>query len=197
MAAPRKDNVKDIILDTTEFLLINDTIDNISLANIATSAGISKGTLYYHYKAKEDILLDITDRYLEQQWNDFIKWTENKEKDTSIHRLVKYVIERAILETGPRMHLIYNACVGNKELQDKLIERYNKFQKIISAKVAERIQGIDPEYIAWLVMLISDGIVIQSEIGNSSFKTDSFIKDTEKYVKQLTALFGDNVQKDA
>ena len=83
MAAPRKENVKDIIMNATEELLQENSLADISLASIAKAAGISKGTLYYHYKVKEDILLDITDRYLDEQWNDLIKWTEDKGKDTS------------------------------------------------------------------------------------------------------------------
>ena len=67
MAAPRKDNVKDLILTTTERLLEHKKLSDISLAEIAREAEISKGTLYYHYKNKNDILFDITDKYLEQQ----------------------------------------------------------------------------------------------------------------------------------
>ena len=61
MAAPRKDNVKELILNATEELLEHKKLSDISLAEIAREAGISKGTLYYHYKNKNDILFDITD----------------------------------------------------------------------------------------------------------------------------------------
>ena len=92
MAAPRKDNVKELILNATEELLEHKKLSDISLAEIAREAGISKGTLYYHYKNKNDILFDITDKYLDQQYQDLITWTEDETKDTSLHRLVKYVL---------------------------------------------------------------------------------------------------------
>ena len=94
MAAPRNDNVKEKILDAATGLLNTQTFADISLAEIAAAAGVSKGTLYYHYKNKTDILFGITNRYLDRQWDDLIAWTENKDKDTSVHRLVKYVVER-------------------------------------------------------------------------------------------------------
>lgn len=50
-------------------------MSNISLADIAQHAGVSKGTLYYYYKNKNDLLFDITDKYLNQQYQDFITWT--------------------------------------------------------------------------------------------------------------------------
>ena len=83
MAAPRKDNVKELILDTAEKLLTASALADISLAEIARTAGISKGTLYYHYKNKDEILLDLTDRYLSRQWQDLIDWTGDATKDTS------------------------------------------------------------------------------------------------------------------
>ncbi|MBO4382738.1 MAG: helix-turn-helix transcriptional regulator, partial [Clostridia bacterium] len=67
MAAPRNDNVKEIILEKTAQLLEDNGIDSLSLAAIASACGISKGTLYYHYKTKEDIFFDLMDRYLGQQ----------------------------------------------------------------------------------------------------------------------------------
>ena len=75
MAAPRKDNVKELILDSAESLLENKKTTDISLAEIARTAGVSKGTLYYHYKNKNEVFLDLTNRYLEEQWNNLIAWT--------------------------------------------------------------------------------------------------------------------------
>ena len=86
MAAPRKENIKDIVLNATTALLENHSFAEISLAEIAKAAGISKGTLYYHYKTKSEIFFDLADRYLCTQWDDFIRWTENKECYRAQHR---------------------------------------------------------------------------------------------------------------
>ena len=85
MAAPRNDNVKEKILDAATGLLDTQTFADISLAEIAAAAGVSKGTLYYYYKNKTDILFDLTNRYLDRQWDELIAWTGNKDKDTSVH----------------------------------------------------------------------------------------------------------------
>ena len=76
MAAPRKDDVRELIIKATEDLLQTKKISDISLAEIADCAGISKGTLYYHYKSKNDILFDITDRYLDEQYENLVAWVE-------------------------------------------------------------------------------------------------------------------------
>ena len=113
MAAPRKDNVQELILDAAEKLLENKKLSDISLSEIAQTAGISKGTLYYHYKNKNEILFDITDKYLDEQWNDLVRWTEDASKDTSLNRLVKYVLERDVSTVNMRLHFFYGnySCI--------------------------------------------------------------------------------------
>ena len=58
MAAPKNDNVKAAILNAAERLLSRQP--DVSLADIAKEAQISKGTLFYHYRSKTDIILDIS-----------------------------------------------------------------------------------------------------------------------------------------
>ena len=187
MAAPRKDNVKDIILDTTENLLNNHSIDNLSLANICKEAGVSKGTLYYYYKTKEEILLDLTDRYLAQQEKDLFAWLDDPTKDTSLHRMVKYVIERDVYETGPRFHLIYNACIGNEQIREKVVERYMMFEHLIADKLSSRVKGMNPLYLSRLLLLLSDGLLIQKELNNANFNIEEFIDQTASLTAHLEA----------
>ena len=57
---------------------------DISLADIARAARISKGTLYYYYNSRDAILFDLTDRYLQKLSDDLLAWVDNEEKDTSL-----------------------------------------------------------------------------------------------------------------
>ena len=72
MAAQRPENINEIILDTAEELLKENSFSEVTLAKIAEKANISKGTLYY-YKSKNEILFAVTDRYLSRQWNELIQ----------------------------------------------------------------------------------------------------------------------------
>lgn len=184
MAAPRKDNVKDKILDATALLLQGKTLSDISLAEIAKTAGVSKGTLYYHYKNKIDILFDITDRYLSEQWDSLISWTENKEKDTSVHRLVKYVIERNVASAGIRIHLLNSAMLGDEVMRQKLVDRYEEFQKLISEKIAERTDVVDAQYLTRLILLASDGLIVQEVLKNENFNQEEFISTSASLIKE-------------
>ncbi|HOD01894.1 MAG: HTH-type transcriptional regulator EthR [Firmicutes bacterium ADurb.Bin300] len=185
MAAPRKENIKTLILDTTENLLKDSLLSDISLAQIAKAAGISKGTLYYHYKSKNEILFDITDRYLDKQWNDLVEWTENPEKDTSLHRLVRYVIERDISAPAVRARLLSDAMSGNEEIREKLVERYCAFADIISEKISQRTDSVSADYLSWLILLASDGMFLQKTLKNESFDFEKLITQSIEYLKKM------------
>ena len=58
------DNKKRIIDAATE-LFITKGAQETSLADIARHLNISKGTLYYYYSTKAELIFDVTDIYIE------------------------------------------------------------------------------------------------------------------------------------
>ena len=191
MAAPRKDNIKEKILQATTELLKTNALADISLAEIAAAAGISKGTLYYHYKTKNEVFLDITQRFLDEQWEDLIRWTENKEKDTSLNRLVRYVAERDIASAGLRLQLLAEAQLGNETLRQNLTTLYQNFQGLIRGKIAERT-ALPADFLTWLLLLVCDGIIVQESIGNAAFDRETFLTEGIRYLRKLSAAQQEN-----
>lgn len=187
MAAPRKENIQQMILDATCDLLKTSSLADISLADIAKAAGISKGTLYYHYKTKNEVFLDITQRFLREQWEDLIRWTENKEKDTSLNRLVRYVVERDIASAGLRVQLMSEAQLGDETLRQGLITLYRNFQGLIRQKIAERTD-LPADFLTWLILLVCDGIIVQESIGNSGFDREAFITEGIRHLQDISAV---------
>ena len=186
MAAPRmNDDVQKMILDAAEDLLAQKSLKEVTLAQIADHANVAKGTVYYYYKNKEDILFAIFDRYLADQWKQLNDWTSNTAKDTRLPRLIKYVLARDIDKTGIRLHFIFEASDGNEVLRQKLMERYLKFEKEIAAKIQERQDNVDSDYLSWLALMVSDGLIIQKTLGNDQLDTDRFIAETEQYIRQI------------
>lgn len=179
------DDVQKMILDAAEDLLAQKSLKEVTLAQIADHANVAKGTVYYYFKNKEDILFAIFDRYLADQWKQLNDWTSNTAKDTRLPRLIKYVLARDIDKTGIRLHFIFEAADGNEVLRQKLMERYLKFEKEIAAKIQERQDNVDSDYLSWLALMVSDGLIIQKTLGNDQLDTDRFIAETEQYIRQI------------
>lgn len=185
MAAPRKDNVRNLIIEAAEQLLSQKPFSEISLSELSETAGISKGTLYYHFKNKNELLFAITDKYLDEQWQELCAWTENTSKDTSLHRLVKYVLQRDVSGVRLRLPLFYDAMIGNEEIRTHLIKRYQCFASLIAEKIEARTDKISGEYFAWLLLLLSDGLSMHQTIQNEYLHTDHFIDQTASYIEQF------------
>ena len=186
MAAPRNDNIKQKILDAATRLLLTTAFDSITLAVIARAASISKGTLYYYYNNKDDILFDITDRYLDTLMNDLLAWVDTPAKDTRLPRLVRYVLQRgAAPECGNlRLYLIGAGVSGHEELRSRYVERYTVFHATLSARIAQRVPGADAAYLTWLLFTVMDGILVQTQLGNPAFCADEFCRKTAQLVTQ-------------
>lgn len=183
MAAPRKDDTKTHILESTEALLKSREAGDISLADIARKAKISKGTLYYHFPSKDAILLGLMDKYLHTQWEQFKQWIGNESKDTSLHRFIMYILERDTMDISIRIHILMEAIRGNEVLKKELLSRYKNFANAIAKQIPGRARHLDPDYLAWFLLVLSDGLLLHETLGNPDLDTDRFITQTAAYVK--------------
>ncbi|MEG1525075.1 MAG: TetR/AcrR family transcriptional regulator [Clostridia bacterium] len=179
MAAPKNSNVKDEIL-TAAIDLLKQQMD-ISLADIAKAAGISKGTLFYHYKSKADIYLAIGDRYWSRLSDELLRWVDNKEKITTPPRLVRYTMQRGVFdESGPlRLHLFVDAVSHGEdgtEVREALIHQYVHFQEILKSRIQERMPDSDGENLAWMLLALVDGLMVQNTLHNHEIDIDGFIE---------------------
>lgn len=111
MAAPLGTQIRECILESAAALMEERSFFDISLADIARAARISKGTLYYYYNSRDAILFDLTDRYLQKLSDDLLAWVDNEEKDTSLPRLLRYTFSRGVIRQK-RQHASFSDCGG-------------------------------------------------------------------------------------
>jgi len=185
MAKRINDNVRNKILINTQKIIEDIDIHNISLSEIAQATGVSKGTLYYYYNTKDQLLLDVTEMMLDEQMHALFSWINDPTKDTSFHRLVMYIMKYDTMNFCQRSYLIYSAINGNETVRNLFIEKYREFTHIISNLIAERISGVDPNFVTWLLLLLSDGIILQKSLNNNYFNSEEFIEKCTFYAKFL------------
>ena len=124
------------ILDVAERLFCEKGFDNASTNDILNEIGIARGTLYYHFKSKEDIL----DAMIERLTNQMVEKAAAIALDESIpvfERLTRTMLSLNIdNELGDmimeQVHRPQNALMHQK-LEDRLLGRVNK----LITKIAE------------------------------------------------------------
>lgn len=127
---------KNEILDVAERLFCTKGFDQTSTNDILNEIGIARGTLYYHFKSKEDIL----DAMIERVTNQIVAKAAVIALDNSIpvlERLTRTIMSLNVdNELGnmimEQVHKPQNALLHQK-LEDRLLSRVN----VLITKIAE------------------------------------------------------------
>ena len=84
---------RDIILDAMQKLMTQNSAQAISVSDIAKEAGIGKGSIYYYFKSKEDILEAV----IERSYSDAVQ-------------KAKELVETSELDALTKMEVIFRTC---------------------------------------------------------------------------------------
>lgn len=127
------------ILDVAERLFCTKGYDSASTNDILAEIGIARGTLYYHFKSKEDILDGIIGRILDE--------IEGRVRKIALDESVP------VLERFTRAILSANV---DTEVGNMVMEQVHKPQNaLMHQKMEERLLSMITPYI---VKIIKDGI---------------------------------------
>lgn len=175
------------ILDVAERLFCANGYDNTSTNDILAEIGIARGTLYYHFKSKEDILDAMIDRILDE----IIRKARDialNESMPVLERLTRTVLAANVdTKTGDmileQVHKPQNALMHAK-MQEKLLSRLIPlFVKIIEDGISQKLMQTDyPEDTIHMLLLYS----------NSVF--DDSIQYSEEEKKRMVLAFISNTE---
>ncbi len=179
------------ILDVAERLFSTKGFDNTSTNDILNEIGIARGTLYYHFQSKEDILDAMTDRMVRQM---FVKAKElASQKDIPVLQRLTIMI-KALNVSGDwgdqlmeQIHKPQNALMHQK-IQEKLLAEMNPLLTgLIEEGIAQGICGTDyPAEVAEMTFLyantVFDDLMEYSE-EEKRRKIEAFIYNLERLLK--------------
>ncbi|MCI9464277.1 MAG: TetR/AcrR family transcriptional regulator [Lachnospiraceae bacterium] len=179
------------ILDVAERLFSTKGFDNTSTNDILNEIGIARGTLYYHFQSKEDILDAMTDRMVGQM---FVKAKElAAQKNIPVLQRLTIMI-KALNVSGDwgdqlmeQIHKPQNALMHQK-IQEKLLAEMNPLLTgLIEEGIAQGICGTDyPAEVAEMTFLyantVFDDLMEYSE-EEKRRKIEAFIYNLERLLK--------------
>ena len=165
-----RSDVQEKILHVACQLIIKKGIKETSLKDIAETVGISKGTLYYYYSAKEDLIADIADSHLNVITTEIFDWIEEIDNQLPPEEILNGVFEKILVaETRGKLnlYLVGSAITNNALLKERYKERYQEWQRNIKT-------GLDQIYtknqenheeMSYLILAVLDGLIIQRLLG--------------------------------
>ena len=159
-------NMKQNILQSATNLITQNGIKSTSLADIAKDVGISKGTLYYHYSSKDDLIGDIADIHLNIITDAVLHCVQDVSKEDSKDNMIKAMLDKIsrIKGTGRiHMYLLCEAITGNDSLKERIMIKYIEWRKTLKNEIEKTIPNNDSsEALSFLLVSIVDGLVVQS-----------------------------------
>lgn len=159
-------SMKEKILLASIDLMTKNGINNTSLADIAREVNISKGTLYYHYSSKDDIIFDIADDHLNIISQALLDCLSRVNSNFSTEELVIVVLKNIhdIEGTGRiHMYLLCEAIIGNDALRERIGVKYVEWRTALEMQISEILDDASHAKAAsFLLVSIVDGLVVQA-----------------------------------
>lgn len=159
-------DTKEKILNSTLKLFSEKGIDQTSLKDIANDANISKGTLFYHYPSKNELLyniLAICSKELTDILRNSIKGHLNKDSQFAMESIFKKIIANNFI-MKINFLLAEKALSGDTVILEKLREEYQTWREEYYEVFASSQPKLTKEQIdAKITILLAtiDGICLQ------------------------------------
>ncbi len=171
MARTKRSGYREKIIQAASRLIIENGIANTSLADIAREVGISKGTLYYYYPSKGELIFDISERHMRFITDKIFTWIEGSRKGLQPEELLK-VVFRTIISSETRGHihvyLIQEALTADSSLKARFVQEYDKWAKLIEEglrKINDDDQETDYSTLSRIILPLIDGLLVQHLLG--------------------------------
>jgi len=161
---------KNEILDRADQLFSRKGFEGTSTNDILEAVGIARGTLYYHFKSKEDIMDALIERYNQQILNGAKQAAQNKQL-TIYERIMKVVLSMNISQYS--------------QDSEGIIEQIHKPQNVLMHQKIQKviIQSITP--------ILSD--LIKEGVGLGLFDTPVPYECMEMFMVYATTLLDSGI----
>ena len=173
-------DMKTHILTVASGLILEKGIKDMSLKDIAKTAGISKGTLYYYYSAKEDIIYDIAERNMRQITDEILAWIK-EDSETEPDAILRSLFQKVLAaDTRGRLHLylLNNALTSNEKLAENFRKLYVEWRAMLSDNLVKILPGEKEkaDALSYLILATIDGLMIQKMCGASEIPVSEIIR---------------------
>lgn len=153
------------ILEVATRLVMEKGVKGTSLADIAREAGISKGTLFYHFPSKDELVYELTVKHFDQLIRGFLKGLDQlggEKPERFVYEGLNLVLQAR--ERGRlNLYLLQEAFMGNDSLKEKFRETYGEYRYLMQQflrKLTVRKRE-DEEVKALMLVALLDGLIIQ------------------------------------
>ncbi len=177
-------NKRQAILDVAAQLMTERGIENTSLSDIANEADISKGTLYYYYASRSDLIFDIAEQHIDRVTASLIDWFDQAAQELTPEEMLHNVLEALLgaeLRGKLHLYLIQQAIANDPTLQDRFQAKYASWKAMLEERLSLILdKGESQSALASIIIALIDGLLIQSVLGIDEIDLDAITRQLSK-----------------
>lgn len=156
------------ILFTAARLMKERGVSNISLSDIARTVKISKGTLYYYYPSKHDLVFDIAEQSMNHMTQKIFQWVEKSKEDVRPDEILKIVFDTIIrAKSRGQIHFyLMLEALSDETLRQRFCQEYAKWKEMILDGLNRILpQGKENSLLSQIILASIYGFLLQTLLG--------------------------------
>ncbi len=185
---------KQELIESAKRCIRDKGIDKLTLKAVAEGAGVTQGTVYYHFKTKELLLFEIVQSLCDASWKAVHPaQAAGEDRHTSSVQALAGARERAAYQSF--YHTVFFSLVAHSLRNEEMLKQLSRLLEKENAQAAELLAGWLPASARSVMSLESwgilanaliDGLALQALI-NPDFKSEKIYAELSALLARMTA----------
>jgi AcrR family transcriptional regulator len=161
-------------------------VDAASLGAVADAAGISRGTLFYHYRAKEDLVLDVAEEHMAAVTDALVASVRERAADM-VGAIVPTLLDVVRDDDRSRMHfsLMHEVFKGNAAVRERMRASYERWTGLVAEELTRMgLEAGRADAAGKALVALIDGLIVQRAAGSLS---DAALEATSRAIAHSIA----------
>lgn len=167
-----RDTRRQQILNAAVELFVERGYENSSVDEIARVAGLSKGSIYWYFKSKLDILFALTDRYVEESQAEVVRLAAQDKYGTEalykVHRDLD-LQKQASPEKDKLLSQLMGLAARYPEIRERMSEYYRKWDDVSANLISGAVERghfapVDAKSLAQAIAALYDGLCMRRQL---------------------------------
>jgi len=178
------------LLDSAKKIVVEQGMDKLTLKAVATGAEVTQGTVYYHFRTKENLMLELVEELCDEAWSEMEAHIHDKEQ------LLRTALASAKsrIEDGGLYHRLFfqlaATSLHHNEMREKLgklfISENDHLSNLLKKHWDEPpILGVSFDSFALFANALIDGIALQCLL-NEQLEVTSLFAELERFFMALS-----------
>lgn len=196
MRQKRAEETRKRILDAALINFSRFGYDGVSVSEICSEAGVTKGAFYHHFLSKQGLFLEIIEGWLSQ----LDKLLDKAQSDTETvpRALEKMASQTHLIKSGSKELLplfleFWNRALRDQQVWEMTISPYRRYNDYFSALLRKgivegSIQPINPEVTGRLIVAMSLGFILQGLMDPTQNWDDAMNEALISFIKSFSTV---------